>query len=287
VTNHYQTAGVGADVIDPNAKLSYVREFVVGVEREVMANTTVGVRYINKRIPRVLEDVANCPMVAYEFSSATSAVCGSVEYILTNPTSATPINPALLAIAPQFNSVKFDDPVHKYDAVEFTVNRRNVEQLVGAGVVPVLAPARELRGASIGTTTVNRIRASRRSTTSRPTIRPTCRSTAAARPPATFASSAPRTGFCRSIARIKGKLFGNYAFPFGLNLGLGFNVSSGKPLTPLAPNPSYSNGGEIPVAARDRASRPSTASRPERRSRVRWTSRRPTTSSSEGLARCR
>ena len=40
----------------------------------------------------------------------------------------------------------FDDPVHKYDAVEFTLNRRILEQLVGAGVVPLVAPARQLRG---------------------------------------------------------------------------------------------------------------------------------------------
>jgi len=97
---------------------------VLGVEREVLPNTTAGVRYINRSIPRVLEDVANCPMAAYEFSSATAAVCGTVEYILTNPSSATPINPGLLAIAPQFNNVKFDDPVHKYNAVELTLNRR-------------------------------------------------------------------------------------------------------------------------------------------------------------------
>src|SRR5262249_59911515 len=54
----------------------------------------------------------------------TVSAWGSVEYILRNPTAATAINPDLLAVAPQFNNVHFDDPVHKYDAVEFTVNRR-------------------------------------------------------------------------------------------------------------------------------------------------------------------
>src|SRR6201999_983188 len=38
VTNHFILAGVGADTIDPEAKLSYVREFVLGFEREVMPN---------------------------------------------------------------------------------------------------------------------------------------------------------------------------------------------------------------------------------------------------------
>ena len=31
-TVHYSIAGAGADTINPNAKLSYVREFVVGVD---------------------------------------------------------------------------------------------------------------------------------------------------------------------------------------------------------------------------------------------------------------
>jgi hypothetical protein len=45
-------------------------------------------------------------------------------------------------------------------------------------------------------------------------------------------------------------VFGNYLFPFGLNIGIGLNVSSGKPLTPLDPNPAYGSGGEIPDAPR-------------------------------------
>src|SRR5262249_18316726 len=101
-TVHYSIAGAGADTIDPNTKLSYIREFVLGFEREIMANTTFGVRYINRSIPRVLEDVANCPMAAYDLSAATASVCGSVEYILNNPTSATPLHHALLGIATQF-----------------------------------------------------------------------------------------------------------------------------------------------------------------------------------------
>ena len=46
------------------------------------------------------------------------------------------------------------------------------------------------------------------------------------------------------------KVFGNYLFPFGLNVGIGVNVGSGKPLTAMDPNPNYGNGGEIPDTAR-------------------------------------
>ena len=48
------------------------------------------------------------------------------------------------------------------------------------------------------------------------------------------------------------KVYGNYTFNFGLNTALGLQMSSGKPLTPLAANPNinYQNGGEIPECAR-------------------------------------
>src|SRR5262249_57276535 len=46
------------------------------------------------------------------------------------------------------------------------------------------------------------------------------------------------------------KVFGNYLFPMGLSLGAGLDLSSGAPLTPLAANPVYTNGGEIPPAPR-------------------------------------
>ena len=52
-------------------------EFVVGFEREVMPNTTLGVRYIYRSIPRVLEDVANCPMAACETRLPISAAASN------------------------------------------------------------------------------------------------------------------------------------------------------------------------------------------------------------------
>ena len=45
-------------------------------------------------------------------------------------------------------------------------------------------------------------------------------------------------------------MYGNYAFKFGLNTGLGLNVGSGVPLTALAANPNYASAGEIPEGPR-------------------------------------
>ena len=54
----------GADLIDPNAKLTYMHEFIGGFEYECVPNLNVGVRYIHRSIPRVLEDVSPFPIVA-------------------------------------------------------------------------------------------------------------------------------------------------------------------------------------------------------------------------------
>ena len=45
------------------------------------------------------------------------------------------------------------------------------------------------------------------------------------------------------------KLYGNRSFG-ALNLGMGFNAGSGRPLTAFASNPNYTSGGEIPRAPR-------------------------------------
>ena len=124
ITNHFALSGVGADEIDPNAKLWYVREFVVGFDREVMPNTTVGIRYMQPAHSARPRRRRELPDGRVRVLDQTSDACGSVAYILTNPSSARrPINPALLAVR-RVRRVKFDDPVHKYDAVELTLNRR-------------------------------------------------------------------------------------------------------------------------------------------------------------------
>jgi hypothetical protein len=249
ITQHFQIAGVGADVIDPAAKLSYTDEIVAGAEFEIMPHTTFGVRYVYRNIGRVLEDVANCPVVAYELNASTISACGSVEYILTNPSDATPINPALLAIAPQFNSVHFDNAIHKYNALEFTVNRRFSDKW------SALTSYRysRLRGNFEGFYRDDNGQSDPgiSSLYDFPTNDPTFTSIGGA-----------QLGYKGDI-RFLGqngilpldrphqvKVYGNYAFDLGLNLGVGFNLSSGKPLTNLASNPNYNNGGEIPVTAR-------------------------------------
>jgi Carboxypeptidase regulatory-like domain/TonB-dependent Receptor Plug Domain len=241
VTRHFILAGTGADEIDSAAKLTYTNEYVLGADREIMTNMTVGVRYVHRDMPRVLEDIANCPMVAYDLGIAA---CDSVEYILTNPSSSFPMAPGT-----EYLGAKFDDPVHKYDSVEFTINRRGSSW------------------SAMGSYRWSRLRGNFEgfyrddNGQSDPGISslydfPT-------NDPSYTAIGGPQFGYQGDIRYLGDKngilpldrphqikLYGNHAWGSGFNLGGALNLSSGKPLTPFAANPNYDSNGEIPEAAR-------------------------------------
>ena len=67
ITNHFVLTCVGADTIDPNAKLSYMNECRGGRRaRDPAAVPPSASATPYRNIGRVLEDVANAPMVAYD-----------------------------------------------------------------------------------------------------------------------------------------------------------------------------------------------------------------------------
>ena len=241
-TTHFSIAGAGADAIDPDVKASYLHEGIVGAEYEVWQGTRVGVRYIHRNIARVLEDVTPFPIVA-----ANLGVEGadSVDYTLTNVTANTPT-------AGGFGAA-FEKPIHDYDAVEVTMDRRFADNW---GVQTSYRWSR-LHGTFEGAYRDDNGQ-------SDPGI--TSLFDFPTNDPSYTAIGVPEFGF-RGDIRFLGKLgegplpldrrhqfkiYGNYAFPFGLNAGVGLQLSSGKPLTPFAANPNinYQNGGEIPECAR-------------------------------------
>jgi hypothetical protein len=213
-----------------------------------MANTTFGVRFIYRNMPRVLEDVANCPMAAYDLA-ATSTVCGNVDYILTNPSSATPVNADAIRINPAFGAVKFDDPVHIYKALEVTLNRRGMNWSAMASY-----RYSQLRGNFEGFYRDDNGQSDPgiSSLYDFPTNDPTYTSIGV--------KQIGYSGDIRFLGDPNGilpldrpnqfKLNGNYLFFRALNIGANLNLVSGKPLTQMAANPNYTSEGEIPVAAR-------------------------------------
>jgi outer membrane receptor for ferrienterochelin and colicin len=239
-TSHFLQQGLSADLIDPNAKSSYEDEFVGGIEYEVKPSVNVGVNYIHRSIPRVLEDVGPYPVGACDFLG----VGCSFDYTLTNPGPSTPVLTDLGA--------SYEKPIHKYDAVQFTVDKRfgNRWGLQASYTWSRLYGTfegfyREDNGQSDpGITSLYDF----------PTNDPSY-TAIGGQPPYNF------LGDIRYLGSLGAgplpldrphviKAFGNYTFDMGLNLGVGVTMNSGAPLTELASNPNYENGGEIPTTPR-------------------------------------
>jgi hypothetical protein len=250
VTRHYILAGAGASQISPDSKSSYQDEFLGGIELAVGRMVNVGVRYIHRTVPRILEDYAPAAIAAYDLGCPG---LGSVEYFINN------ISPSLPrfncdALGPQGQIVSqaaFEDPVHKYDSVEVTANKTFSDNW------SLVASYRwsRLKGLYEGAFRNDNGQ-------SDPSI--TSLFDFPTNDPSYTEIGTPEFGY-RGDIRYQGctlgcgvlpndrthqfKLYGNYAWS-AVNLGIGLNVGTGIPLTDLAANPNYQNSGEIPVTAR-------------------------------------
>jgi len=241
-TSHYSIAGAGADQIDPNAKLTYMRESIVGFEYQLRANLSAGVRYVHRSIPRVLEDVSPFPIVAADLGLPGA---DSVDYTLTNPSPSTATSGGLGA--------SFESPVHHYDAVEVTLDKR-------------LSNHWGMQGSYRWSRLWGNYEGSYRDDNGQSDPGITSLFDFPQNDPSYTLIGAPQFGYQGDVRYLGAlgngplpldrphqfKIFGNYTWDWGLNVGLGLNLSSGKPLTGLAanPNPNYQNGGEIPTTVR-------------------------------------
>jgi hypothetical protein len=239
-TTHFLQQGVSADLIDPNAKASYVNEAVVGFEFEPLPHTNVGVRYIHRDIPRVLEDVQPFPIVAGDLGIAGAT---SADYTLTNPGPSTPTAGGLGAT--------FENPVHTYNAVEVTADRR----FANRWALQASYRYSRLRGTFEGFFRDDNGQ-------SDPGI--TSLFDFPTNDPSYTAIGVPQFGYRGDVRFLgalgegplpldrphQGKLNGSYQFPIPITVGVGLSLSSGKPLTALAAHPVYGNGGEIPEGPR-------------------------------------
>src|SRR6267142_1282706 len=239
-TTHYTLLGGGADLIDPDVKLSYYNEYIAGVDYQLPQNLTVGVRYVHRDIGRVLEDVQPFPIVATDLGIPGAA---TADYTLTNPGPNTQVLGGLGA--------SFEAPVHDYNAVEFTAAKR----LADRWTIQASYRWSRLKGTYEGFYRDDNGQ-------SDPGI--TSLYDFPTNDPSYTAIGAPQFGF-RGDVRFQGdlgqgplprdrphqlKVYGSYLLNFGLTLSGGLNMSSGKPLTAFAANPVYQNGGEIPLTPR-------------------------------------
>jgi hypothetical protein len=243
VTNHYSPAGLHAAEFDPDAKASYQNEFLTGFEYELFPSTSVGVRYIYRDIPRILEDVGTAQMVLYDLGVPGLE---SVEYFITNVNSSTRTFPAPAGI-PQ---ASFEDPEHKYQAVELTLNK-----LAGNWTLTSSYRWSKLEGNYEGFFRSDNGQ-------SDPAI--TSLFDFPTNDPSYTQIGTPEFGYQGDIRYLgcsigcgvlpnnrthQIKMFGSYLWR-DFNVGLGFTAGSGRSLTDLAANPNYDNSGEMPRAIR-------------------------------------
>jgi len=242
-TTHFTLLGAGGDEIDPDAKLSYYNEWVAGAEYTVMRGLDIGARFVHRDVGRVFEDVQRYPLVATSLGLPGAA---TADYLLTNPGPQT----AVVQDIPDA-TVAFESPVHDYNAVELTANKR----LANHWALTSSYRWSRLTGNFEGFFRNDNGQSDPgiSSLYDYPTNDPTY-----------TAIGAPQFGYVGDIRFLGSagngplpldrthdlKLYGTYAFAMGLNLSLGFELESGAPLTALAAHPVYDSGGEIPLTPR-------------------------------------
>jgi hypothetical protein len=242
-TTHFTLLGSSGDDIDPNAKLSYYNEWVAGTEYALGGGLDLGMRFIHRDIGRVLEDVQPYPVVAVSLGLPGAA---TANYLLTNPGPGTPVVQDIPGA-----TIAFESPVHDYNALEFTANRRLADNW---SLISSYRWSR-LTGSFEGFFRNDNGQSDPgiSSLYDYPTDDPTY---------ATI--GADQFGFAGDIRYLGAagegplpldrthdiKVYGTYSPARGLNVSLGLQVQSGAPLTALAAHPVYDTGGEIPLTPR-------------------------------------
>jgi hypothetical protein len=243
-TNHLVYAGLHPSTIAEGVDSTYSDEFVGGLEWEVAPRLSVGVRYVQRTIPVVMEDFAPAQVILY-----TYGIPPSIEYIIDNITTKTPTtNPADYDLP--FEQARFEDPTHKYRALEFTVNKSFSDNW------SLIASYRwsELKGNFEGFFRSDNGQADPGITSlfDFPTNDPSFTADGAAfgwRGDIRYQGTTLGEGKLPNNRPHQFKLYTNRAFG-SLNAGLAVNVGSGRSLTALASNPGYQNSGEIPETLR-------------------------------------
>jgi len=137
--------GEGVEYVSPGMKGQYTDEFILGAEYEVLSDLKLGINYIHRSLPQVIEDISTDGGTNYlitnpgdDFASASADLAkqSATELMASGCTSLTDTGTncnadkqALAALyqsrSDQLKSVgKFDKPSRNYDAVAISATQR-------------------------------------------------------------------------------------------------------------------------------------------------------------------
>lgn len=121
--------GGGTEYVAPNLKGQFSQDIIVGAEHQLMDNFKVGLTYVNKKLPVVIEDVStdggNTYMIANPGEDFSAEADDLRELAAANPDLADIYN----ARADQLDAVSlFDKPVRTYDAIKITAEQRPTDK---------------------------------------------------------------------------------------------------------------------------------------------------------------
>ena len=235
---HLVSSSGAPAVVDPGAKTTSIREAVAGFEFEALPQLTLGIQYLYRDMPRVLEDVANAAAVLY-FTGDSGA---AVRYI-GNPSEGSP--PTVLGIG------AFEDPIHTYHSLELTANKRFSSRWTLIGSYRYS----QLEGTYEGFY---------RNDNMQPNPAISSMFDYPTNDPSYTEIGVPVYGFrgdIRYLGRLGAgplpndrphqlKVWGSYNATKALNLGAGLWATSGRPLTPFAADPVLARVGDIPEGPR-------------------------------------
>jgi hypothetical protein len=242
-TSHLRLAGLHPAIIDPDSGSTFKREFLAGIEFDVLGDANLGFRYVRRTLPQIVEDIGTLPFAAYLAPGSEDV---SVEYFITNVNASSPV-----ANCCGLTPASFEDVMHTYNSFEVTLNKRF------SGNWSAIASYRfsKLEGNFEGFFRSDNGQSDPAisSLFDFPTNDPSFTET--------FGTLHNNPGDIRYQGCALGcgvlpndrphqlKLYGNYVFS-NLNIGAGLNAGSGKSLTQLAGNVLYGNAGEIPLTVR-------------------------------------
>ncbi|HKR13641.1 MAG TPA: TonB-dependent receptor [Pyrinomonadaceae bacterium] len=293
LTNAITVSASDLSAITAGTKLGYQDEHIVGAEFQLPKNFVLSVRYQYRNLKRVVEDMAvlspeaalagvtqtyfignpssrldaatNLQQFVFPLGATAPAGCTSgFEAEIADPVTGVPISNVCFGSVgidpitgasiniPDGTPDGFPDPIRKYKAFEFELNKRfsNNWQLLS-----------NFRIASLRGNYEGHLRNDNGQTD--PGISSLFDFTAG---DFNLLGDQFRVGSLNTDRRFVSNIYGSYAFGGdrsrfnwqfvkGLNLGLGFHMESGIPISEYLPHPVYLNAGEIPVGGRGKLGR--------------------------------